>query len=465
MIFTRRIETGPGWVADMTIRGLRWQDASGAVQRPIHGDLPPYLPCHVAVACTPDASRVWAGVGTGQIYALGPQASGPPELLEGHLSDVLFWDGRLWGAETDDRRKLKRLVWRSPSARSWEERPLPRPAKVASIPSFTVPRKLSHQPDQVALFGSRWGLAVVEKGRGRVAVIRPGGEDVFCLELQSGAEEDLWFAAATDEGVLVAMVANHRHSAIAHLSDTGKHLGLVTHVGQNLLWSVTGLIPLEDEGALALWQDGILRLTRSSLAAEPVSPYSMDHYVTAAPRGPGRWLLAPQDEAERLYTLRVGPDSEVEIEEIPLKKAAPGEALCSLGYASARLEWQSPRTPTLSVAAPLSETWSRTFINQGKPATGIRVTLQSPLLASRLVEITSLRVGEREERVRMLGPLVATAEFDGLPVSSGASVPVSVVFRGRGEGESEVQIKVEPLAEPHPPPGAACSDSFRLRLE
>lgn len=437
----RRLLTRGPFLFDLTPERLVTFHGERGVRRETGGDVPTHAEAPVSLAALEDASRVWVGCGNQKAFALEAGASGTAQALAESFFDLTTEGSRLVGARVDSKRKLTELrVSDDASGTRWRAVKPPKPVRAKPVPGYTLEGRGRESPDGVLLDTSPLGLTVLEKGRGRVYVLRPGAEALEGgLQLQPGADEDTWRAQATPQGVLVLLIANHRHTALAHFALDGTLLGVLSELDGKPLWGGLGMCVLDATRALLLCDEPLLVSLPGLEILERVEG-EWRNYVATAPAGPGRcWVGAEDSDALTLLTFAPGEPPRVSVSERPVD---PGPALVHLGFTRPALDCHAETPSPLSVSAPVAETWRLTLRNQGSECHGVRLRLSSPLIGAGVVKVEARGPGgvlalSSQNRVELVGQLPGLA--------SGAAVELSFSLTPRGEGEGDLTLTAEPL--------------------
>ena len=224
---TRRLLVRGQWLFDLKPHRLIVFHGAEGVRREVRGDAP-NSSAPVVLAALDEARDVWVGGGDRRVFSVGAGASAPIQAFPRECFDLTTDGDRLIGTSVDNTLKLTTLFATDGSGQRWEPMTLPKPVPARPVPGYSLGRRTRQCPDGALLDTSPFGITVLEKGRGRVYVLRAGAaQPEGALQLEPGQEQDTWRALATPHGVLLLLVANHRHTALAHFALDGTLLGSI----------------------------------------------------------------------------------------------------------------------------------------------------------------------------------------------------------------------------------------------
>lgn len=455
----RLVSRGP-LLLDLTPQRLVIYEGAQGVRRETQGDVPAWSGQSVVLAALEGAKNVWVGCGDGKVFSVGERASGSADALPQPFFDLTTEGDRLVGVTVDEKNKLNDLLVSDGAAREWRPLRMPKPVAAQPIPHYTLGERVRESPDGVLLDANPFGLTVLEQGRGRISLLRPGAPKLEGgLKLQPGGEQDTWRAVATPQGILVLLVANHRHSALAHFALDGTLLGCISEREDKPLWGGLGLCMLDATRALVFLEEThIVSLPGLELLGT-VEGAEWRNYVVVAPAGPGRWWVGTQEQDDlALLTVKPGEPPHVTTSKRPV---VPGKPLLHAGFTKPALEWDSGAGP-LTVSMPVAETCRLTLRNDGRTCHGVRLRLSSPLIGARVVQVdvkargTSLAL-TTQNRVDLVGELGG--------IDAGARLELVLTLTPRTEGTGPLTLTAEPLPLPGEEPGRAASTRVMLTVE
>jgi len=437
----RLLARGP-LLFDLSPQRLILFDGAEGVRREAQGDVRhSHLP--VVLAALDEAKNVWVGDGDQRVFSLGEGGRGTAQELPGRFCDLTTQGDRLVGVRLGGDDELRELVVSDASAREWRLLRMPKPVAARPVPHYTLDGRVRSSPDGVILETNRFGVTVLEKGRGRVYVLRPGAPALEGgLKLQPGSDQDTWRALATPQGVLLLLVANHRHTALAHFALDGTLLGSVSERGDRPLWGGVGLCVLDETRALVFCEETLLVSLPGLEVLETLENEWRDS-LAVAPAGPGRWWLGTEDQDDlTLLTVAPGESPRFTASKRPV---VPGPPLKHVGYTQPKLDWEAGASSSLTVSAPVAETYRLTLRNVGAACDAVRLCLSSPLIGARVVDARATWQGAAlaltgQNRVDLVG--------EGGGLAQGATAELLLTFTPRGVGEAPVSITAEPLLRP-----------------
>ncbi|MFP2961781.1 hypothetical protein ACLEPN_29280 [Myxococcus sp. 1LA] len=217
---------------------------------------------------------------------------------------------------------------------------LPKPVPAKHGYGYSEGRPLRQSPDGAFLDTSPFGITVVEKGRGRVYVLRAGAaQPEGALQVEPGHEQDIWRAQATPHGVLLLLVINYRQTALLHFALDGTLLGSIPGSDEEdeedeLTWGGTGVCVLDAARALLFVQDKTLLVSLPGLQVLETLVGGLPHFVSVTPAGPDRWWVGAED-SDALFLLTAEPGHPLRLHAAN-RPVRPGAPLMHMGYKTAR---------------------------------------------------------------------------------------------------------------------------------
>jgi hypothetical protein len=242
------------------------------VRREVSGDAPEYPSAPVVLAALDEARDVWVGGGDRRVFSVGAGASAPVQAFPRECFDLTTDGDRLIGTMVDGALNLTTLFTSDGSGQQWKPMPLPRPVSTSHGYGNSEEGPPRRYPDGAFLDTSPFGITVVEKGRGRVYVLRPGAaQPEGALQVEPGHEQDIWRAQATPHGVLLLLLINYRQTALLHFALDGTLLGSLPGSAdeddeeEDLTWGGKGVCVLDADRALLFVQDKTLLVSLPGL--------------------------------------------------------------------------------------------------------------------------------------------------------------------------------------------------------
>ncbi|NOK39626.1 hypothetical protein HMI49_41330 [Corallococcus exercitus] len=325
---------------------------------------------------------------------------------------------------------------------------LPKPVPATHGYGYSEGRPLRQVPDGAFLDTSPFGITVVEKGRGRVYLLRPGAaQPEGALQMEPGGEQDIWRALATPHGVLLLLVINYRQTALLHFAFDGTLLGSIPGIddededAEELIWGGAGVCVLDASRALLFVQDKTLLVSLPGLQVLETLVGEWPAFVSVTPAGPDRWWVGAED-SDALFLLTAEPGHPLRIQ-ASNRPVSPGAPLMHVGYKMPAFHWTEHSSAPLSVSAPVIETWRAVVRNDGTPCEAVRVRVSGALVGARVVDVSVRYRGQplpmvEEQRVNVVG---VTAGLE-----AGATAELEVTFKPRSEGSGPLTITVEPCS-------------------
>ncbi|WP_143195902.1 hypothetical protein [Archangium sp. Cb G35] len=440
---TRRLLARGQWLFDLRPQRLIVFHGAGGVRRQGRGDAPDHPPAPVVLAALDEAKNAWVGGGDRRVFSVGAGASAPVQAFPRECFDLTTDGNRLIGTLVDDALKLTTLFVTDGSGQRWEPMTLPKPVRAMHGHGYCEGLPLPQSPDGAFFDTSPFGITVLEKGRGRVYVLRPGAaQPEGALEVEPGHEQDTWRAQATPHGVLLLLVSNHRETALVHFSLDGTLLGAIDGSEEDEdepLWGGTGVCVLDAARALLFLQDKTLLVSLPGLQVLETLVGEWNTSVSVTPAGPDRWWVGPEDsDALFLLTARPGHPLRLHAEKRPV---SPGAPLMHMGYKTPAIHWTEHTSAPVTVSAPVAETWRAVVRNDGTACDAVRVRVSGPLVGARVVDVSVRYRGQplpmvSENRVNVVG--------DTAGLEAGATAELEVTFKPRSEGSGQLDITVEP---------------------
>ncbi|NPC70540.1 hypothetical protein HPP05_12360 [Corallococcus exiguus] len=325
---------------------------------------------------------------------------------------------------------------------------LPKPVSARHGYGYSEGRPHRQSPDGAFLDTSPFGITVVEKGRGRVYVLRAGAaQPEGALQLEPGHEQDIWRALATPHGVLLLLVINYRQTTLLHFALDGTLLASIPEANDQddeddeLTWGGAGVCVLDADRALLFVQDKILLMSLPGLQVLETLVGEWPHFVSVTPAGPDRWWVGAED-SDALFLLTAEPGHPLRLD-TSNRPVSPGAPLMHVGYKTPTIHWTEHTSAPLTVSAPVTETWRAVVRNDGTACEAVRIRVSGVLVGARVVDVSVRYRGQplsmvEEHRVNVVG---TTAGLEG-----GATAELEVSFKPRGEGSGPLTITVEPCS-------------------
>ncbi|MCP3170103.1 hypothetical protein [Myxococcus qinghaiensis] len=284
------------------------------VRREVHGDVPAYPSAPVVLAALDEAKDVWVGSGNRRVFSVRAGASAPAQAFPRECFDLTTDGDRLIGTLVDGALELATLFTTDGSGQRWEPMTLPEPVPATHGYGYSEGQPLPQSPDGAFLDTSPFGITVLEKGRGRVYVLRPGAaQPEGALQVEPGHEQDTWRALATPHGVLLLLAVNHRETVLLHFALDGSLLGSLPDLEEEgddetdeLFWGGAGICVLDAARALLFLQDRTLLVSLPGLQVLETPMGEWPHFVSVTPAGPHRWWVGPED-SDALFMLTAEP--------------------------------------------------------------------------------------------------------------------------------------------------------------
>ncbi|MFP2904382.1 hypothetical protein ACLESD_04870 [Pyxidicoccus sp. 3LFB2] len=411
--------------------------------------MPNHPSAPVILAALDEAKDVWVGGGNRRVFSVGPGASAPVQAFPRECFDLTTDEDRLIGTMVDGALKLTTLFTTDGAGQRWEPMTLPKPVPATHGYGYSEGRPLRQSPDGAFLDTSPFGITVVEKGRGRVYVLRAGAaQPEGALQVEPGHEQDTWRALATPHGVLLLLIINYRQTALLHFALDGTLLGSIPGSDDDdddeddeLTWGGTGVCVLDAARALLFVQDKALLVSLPGLQVLETLVGEWPGFVSVTPAGADRWWVGAEDR-DALFLLTAEPGHPLRLHAAN-RPVSPGAPLMHMGYKTPAIQWTEHTSAPLSVSAPVAETWRAVVRNEGPACEAVRVRVSGALVGARVVDVSVRYRGQPlplvgQNRVDLVGE---TAGLEG-----GATAELEVNFTPRGEGSGPLTITVEPCA-------------------
>ncbi|MCP3064070.1 hypothetical protein LXT21_35380 [Myxococcus sp. K38C18041901] len=328
---TRRLLARGPWLLDLRPHRLIVFHGAEGVRREIGGDPPGHSPTPVVLAALDEAKDVWVGSGDGRVFRA--RASAPIQAFPKECFDLTSDGNRLIGASVDGALALTTLFASDGSGQDWKPMPLPEPVSATHGYGYSEGLPLPESPDGAFLDTSPFGITVVEKGRGRVHVLRSGAtQPEGALRMEPGHEQDLWRAQATPHGVLLLLIVNYRLTALLHFALDGTLLGSLPRSESDededeLTWGGAGMCVLDADRALLFVQDKMLLVSLPGLEVLETLEGEWPRPVAVTPAGPDQWWVGPEDnDALFLLTTEPGQPLRIHATTHPVNPGAPLES-------------------------------------------------------------------------------------------------------------------------------------------
>ena len=444
----RRLLARGQWLFDLRPHRLIVFHGAEGVRREVSGDVPNPPSAPVVLAALDEAKDVWVGSGDRRVFSVGAGASAPVQALPNECFDLTTDGNRIIGTVVDGALKLTTLFTADGSGQRWDPMTLPKPVSATHGYGYSEGRPHRQSPDGAFLDTSPFGITVVEKGRGRVYVLRPGAaQPEGALQVEPGHEQDIWRAQATPQGVLLLLVINYRQTVLLHFALDGTLLGSIPaqddedDEDDELTWGGAGVCVLDADRALLFVQDKILLVSLPGLQVLETLAGEWPHFVSVTPAGPDQWWVGAEDnDALFLLTAAPGHPLRLDASNRPVSQGAP---LMHVGYKTPTIHWTEYTSAPLTVSSPVTETWRAVVRNDGTACEAMRIRVSGVLVGARVVDVSVRYRGQplpmvEEHRVNVVG---VTAGLEG-----GATAELEVIFKPRGEGSGPLTITVEPCS-------------------
>lgn len=443
----RRLLARGQWLFDLNPHRLIVFHGREGVRREVRGDVqnPPSAP--VVLAALDEAKDVWVGGGDRRVFSVGAGASAPVQAFPRECFDLTTDGDRLIGTLVDGALKLTTLFTTDGSGQRWEPMTLPKPVPATHGYGYSEGRPLRQSPDGAFLDTSPFGITVVEKGRGRVYVLRAGAaQPEGALQVEPGHEQDTWRALATPHGVLLLLIINYRQTALLHFALDGTLLGSIPGSDEEddedeLTWGGTGVCVLDAARALLFVQDKTLLVSLPGLQVLETLVGEWPGFVSVTPAGPDRWWVGAED-SDALFLLTAEPGHPLRLHAAN-RPVSPGAPLMHMGYKTPAIHWAEHTSAPLTVSAPGAETWRAVVRNDGTACEAVRVRVSGALVGARVVDVS---VRYRGQPLPMVGQNRVDLVGDTAGLEGGATAELEVNFTPRGEGSGPLTISVEPCS-------------------
>ncbi|QAT86128.1 hypothetical protein EJ065_4578 [Corallococcus coralloides] len=418
------------------------------MRREVSGDVPNPPAAPVVLAALDEATNVWVGSGNRRVFTVGASASAPAQAFPRECFDLTSDGDRLIGTVVDGALKLTTLFTTDGSGQQWAPLPLPKPVTATHGYGYSEGRPPRQSPDGAFLDTSPFGITVVEKGRGRVYVLRPGAaQPEGALQMEPGHEQDIWRAQATPHGVLLLLVINYRQTALLHFALDGTLLGSIPEQDgdddeeEEQTWGGAGVCVLDADRALLFVQDKALLVSLPGLQVIETLAGEWPSFVSVTPAGPDRWWVGAED-SDSLFLLTAEPGHPLHLHSSN-RPVSPGAPLMHVGYKTPAIHWAEHTSAPLTVSAPVTETWRAVVRNDGTACEVVRIRVSGVLVGARVVDVSVRYRGQplpmvEEHRVNLVGN---TSGLEG-----GATAELEVTFKPRSEGSGPLTITVEPCS-------------------
>ncbi|RKI18800.1 hypothetical protein D7Y15_06770 [Corallococcus sp. AB030] len=403
----------------------------------------------MVLAALDEAKDVWVGSGDRRVFSVGAGANSPVQAFPTECFDLTTDGDRLIGTVVDGALKLTTLFTTNGAGQRWEPMTLPKPVSASHGYGYSEGRPPRQSPDGAFLDTSPFGITVLEKGRGRVYVLRPGAaQPQGALQVEPGHEQDIWRALATPHGVLLLLVINYRQTALLHFALDGSLLGSIPEqddeddeAADDLTWGGAGICVLDATRALLFVQDKSLLVSLPGLQVLETLTGEWPSFVAVTPAEPDRWWVGAED-SDALFLLTAEPGHPLRID-ASNRPVSPGASLMHVGYKTPAFHWTEHTSAPLTVSSPVAETWRAVVRNDGTACEAVRIRVSGVLIGARVVDVSVRYRGQplpmvEELRVNAVG---VTAGLEG-----GATAELEVSFKPRGEGSGPLTITVEPCS-------------------
>ncbi|MGE6762236.1 hypothetical protein ACQKGO_29780 [Corallococcus interemptor] len=418
------------------------------VRRDVSGDVTEYPSAPVVLATLNQAKDVWVGSGDRRVFSVGTGANAPVQAFPRECFDLTSDRGRLIGTVVDGALKLTTLFSTDGSGQHSEPMTLPKPVRATTGYGYSEGRPLPQSPDGAFLDWSPFGITVVEKGRGRVYVLRSGAvQPEGVLQVEPGGDQDIWRAQVTPHGVLLLLVINYRQTALLHFALDGTLLGSIPgnedddDAEEELIWGGAGVCVLDADRALLFVQDKLLLVSLPGLQVLETLVGDWPSFVSVTPAGPDRWWVGPEDR-DALFLLTTEPGHPLRLSASD-RPVSPGAPLMHVGFKTPTIHWAEHTSAPLTVSSPVAETWRAVVRNDGPVCEAVRIRVSGVLVGARVVDVSVRYRGQplpmvEENRVNVVG------HTSGL--EAGATAELEVTLKPRSEGSGPLTITVEPCS-------------------
>lgn len=242
------------------------------------------------------AKTAWVEWG-GKLREVKLDGSTPPKALDWKAKDlVIAGEGTAVAVLDADKGKGKIVAGPVPADGKWKktlEVPAPVavkwPAGVVWAKGVKAPWSKKKEPGHDAFLSSNaHGVALAERSSGIIAVMRPGKDAFeFAVRVPTQDEADLT-AAATEQGVLIVLCIEGRHSAVVHVDKKGKILATLAKVQTEL----------EEELAWGMGPPVLVSGTKAFLVHEYTIPQVLDLELPGL-KVESTWELPATTEGEK----------------------------------------------------------------------------------------------------------------------------------------------------------------------
>jgi hypothetical protein len=443
----RRLLARGQWLFDLRPHRLIVIHGAEGVRREVGGDVPDHPSAPVLLAALDEARDVWVGGGDRRVFSVGAGASAPVQAFPRECFDLTTDGDRLIGTVVDGALKLTTLFTTDGSGQQWKPMTLPKPVPATHGYGYSEGRPLRQSPDGAFLDTSPFGITVVEKGRGRVYVLRAGAaQPEGALQVEPGHEQDIWRALATPHGVLLLLIINYRQTALLHFALDGTLLGSIPGSDDEddddeLTWGGTGVCVLDAARALLFVQDKTLLVSLPGLQVLETLVGEWPGFVSVTPAGSHRWWVGAED-SDALFLLTAEPGHPLRLHAAN-RPVSPGAPLMHMGYKTPAIHWTEYTSAPLTVSAPVAETWRAVVRNDGTASEAVRVRVSGVLVGARVVDVS---VRYRGQPLPMVGENRVNVVGDTAGLEGGATAELEVTFTPRSEGSGPLTITVEPCA-------------------
>ena len=443
----RLLARGP-WLFDLRPQRLIVFHGAEGVRRDVSGDVTEYPSAPVVLAAPNEAKDVLVGSGDRRVFSVGTSADAPVEAFPRECFDLTSDGDRLIGTVVDSTLKLTSLATTDAFGQRWDPMTLPKLVRATTGYGYSEGRPIRQSPDGAFLDTSPFGITVVEKGRGRVYVLRAGAaQPEGALQVEPGGDQDIWRAQVTPHGLLLLLVINYRQTALLHFALDGTLLGSIPgnedddDAEEELIWGGAGVCVLDADRALLFVQDKLLLVSLPGLQVLETLVGDWPSIVSVTPAGPDRWWVGPEDR-DSLFLLTAEPGHPLRLS-ASNRPVSPGAPLMHVGFKTPTIHWTEHSSAPLTVSSPVAETWRAVVRNDGPACEAVRVRVSGVLLGARVVDVSVRYRGQplpmvEENRVNVVG------HTSGL--EAGAIAELEVILKPRSEGSGPLTITVEPCA-------------------
>lgn len=328
---TRRLLSRGPWLFDVEPHRLIVVHGAKGIRREMGGDPPGHPSAPVVLAALAEAKDVWVGSGDRRVFSVGTGASASAQAFPRECFDLTTDGDRLIGAQVDATLALTTLFTTDGAGQQWTPMPLPEPVPATHGYGYSEGSPLRQIPDGAFLDTSPFGITVVEKGRGRVQVLRAGAaQPEGALQLEPGHEQDLWRALATPHGVLLLLIIDYRQTALLHFALDGTLLGAIPGSESDedddaLTWGGAGMCVLDATRALLFVQDKLLLVSLPGLEVLETLEGEWPHIVSVTPAGRDQWWVGPEG-SDALFLLTAEPGQPLRLQAMS-HSVSPGAPL------------------------------------------------------------------------------------------------------------------------------------------